>query len=308
MGLSLDVPAASAANFSTLDLAVPVIGNFDFMNLTAGQAVSFTPLITGIYSLIIVATAVPPEGVFPQAQVNFDVAYTDNAGLEYNDDVVQILDDLKAENISESIYALTSANITVNSSYVTFGVAGAKPANSWQVAVTLGGTGTAAYGATLHQTTSGATAFYYASGINLGGVPGFMLYTVLTGVDDGTDKWTDPVSGQTFTPTAPPVVNTFTGAGFGVNMVQFVSGAFGLEMGPASGPTTVMHLGPHVSGVPDIPSGYIDLVGPAPSTTHNYAWYDPVNGGVFVPTAAWTDVATRVVFPYNEHVRVTLIG
>jgi len=133
-----------------------------------------------------------------------------------------------------------------------------------------------------------------------------MIYTVLTGVDDGTDKWTDPVSGQTFTPTAPPTAATFTGPGFGVSMVQFVTGANGLEMTVPAAPK--MYLGPHVSGTPDLPSGHIAIPGPAPSTTHNYGWYDPVNGGVFVPTLAWTDVSTRVVFPYNTHIRIVQIG
>jgi hypothetical protein len=285
-----------------LNAAVPIVqGQVDFVDLTAGQGYEFTPLAEGVYALTIVGTAIAPQGPLSNAQVNIDVSYTDNAGAEYDDAIVSIQDTLEASSILYPLYALPTAPITVFSSYVTFGVAGALPANVWNMTVTLGGTGTAAYGATLHQATSGATAFYYGSGISLGGQPGFMIYTVLSGTD-GSDSgyvWTDPVSGQTFTPTSATSAGTFYGPG--TNATQFVTGASGPEMNI---PTTEMYLGPHISGVGDVPSGYIDVPGTPPSATHNYAWYDPVSGGVFIPTAAWTGTGPRVVFPYNLHIRI----
>jgi hypothetical protein len=295
-----------ANNFVILDQAVPAVDAEDLTGLITGALFSYQPLISGLFNIVIVATAIAPQGIYPPAQVSVSVSYTDNAGPEFNDEVVVISDTLQPSSVNEAVFALSTAPITVNSSYVTFGIAGAKPANAWQAPVTLGGSGTAAYGATIYQATSGATAFYYGSGISLGGVPGFMLYTVLTGVDDGVHTWTDVVSGQTFAPTSAPVAGTFTGPGFGVNMIQFVTGSFGPEMDAV--PTTVMHLGPQISGVPNLPSGRVIIAGAEPSLTHNYAWYDPVNGGVFVPTVPWTDVATRMVFPYNLHVRILQIA
>jgi hypothetical protein len=304
-----DMSTEVAQNFVILDNAVPVAVNDDIMHNVTGKGFSFQPLISGVYNIVLVATSINPPGPYAPAQVNFDVAYTDNAGPEYNDAVVSITDNNEPASINEAIFALSTAPITIFSSYVTFGVAGALPANAWWLPVTLGGSGTAAYGATLHQATSGATAKYYGV-VALGGVPGNMIYTVLTGVDGSNTGyvWADPISGQTFTPGGSTTAGTFTGPGFGVPMTQFVTGAYGQEMDPASGPVGVMHIGPHVSGVADIPSGYIDIPGTAPSLTTNYAWYDPVNGGVWQPTATWTDAATLIVFPYNFHIRVTQLG
>jgi hypothetical protein len=306
--LSLDDMSVTIANnFVVLDNAIPIVGRVDLMGQTAGAVYAYPTLgsigASGVYNLVMVATAIPPQGVFPQAQLFVDVTYTDNAGNELNPGTLQLSDNLQAASINEAIYATTGAPIVVYSSYVTFGMAGALPANAWWVPVNLGGSGTAAYGATLHQATSGATAFYYGT-VSLGGVPGNMVYTVLTGVDGSNSGyvWTDPISGQTFTPSGSTTAATFTGPGFGVSMVQFVTGSFGPEMVI---PTTVLYLGPYISGVADKPSGVIHVAGTPPSTTHNYAWYDPVNGGVFVPSAPWTDAATRVVFPYNLHIRIS---
>lgn len=301
-----DMPSQLANNFVILDNAIGTTAGDDLLDNITGQLFSYQPLISGLFNIVIVATAVSPQISFTQAQVNFNVSYTDHAGPEFNNGVVAITDNLQPASINEAIYALTSAPITVNSSYVTFGIAGALPNNVWNTnAAFTGGTGTIAYGATMHQAVSGATAFFYGTNISLGGVLPFTIYTVLSGVDDGSHVWTDPVSGQTLTPNGVSA-GTFTGPGFGVNMTQFVTGAFGAEMD--SVPTTVLHLGPQVSGVPNLPSGRVIIAGPSPSLTHNYAWYDPVNGGVFVPTNPWTDLATRLVFPYDFHIRVLQIG
>jgi hypothetical protein len=309
LGLSQDVPPVVAQNNLLLDgLISPVVQKFDFVGLNAGQGLSYNQKVSGVYNIAVVATAIAPLISYSQAQLDIAISYTDNEGPQYNDAALFIAANGQPSGINEVVFAAAVPPITIFSSFVTFGIAGALPANIWNVSVITGGTGTAAYGATLHQATSGATAFYYGSGISLGGVPGFMLYTVLTGVD-GSDSgyvWTDPVSGQTFTPNSSTSAGTFTGPGFGVSMTQFVTGAFGLEMDAA--PTTILHLGPHVSGTPDMPSGFIAIPGPAPSTTRNYAWYDPVNGGTFVPTALWTDAATRITFTYNEHSRISLVG
>ena len=288
MQLSLtNMPVNVAENFVLVDaLAVSLLpaGIGDFTGLVAGQGFSLTPVTAGVYQVVIVGTSIPPQIPFTAAQMTFNVAYTDNAGPQYTDGAVTISDNLLPKTVTSTIFALPTAPITIYSSFVTFGVAGALPANNWNTQVTLGGTGTAAYGATLHQTTSGATAFYYGV-VAIGGPSSYLIYTVLTGVDDGTHKWTDSVSGQTFTPlyAGTQVAGTFTPPGIGVNMAQFVTGAFGPEL---NSPTTIMYLGPHVSGVANLPSGYLSVPGPAPSLTHNYAWYDPIGGGVFVPTAA----------------------
>ena len=301
-----DMPAQLANNFVILDNAIGTTAGEDLLDNLTGQLFSYQPLISGLFNLVIVATSINPPGPYAPAQVSVNVAYTDNAGPEFNDAVVEIADNNQPGSINEAIFAVISAPITVNSSYVTFGIAGALPSNAWWLPVATAGSG-AVYGATLHQATSLATARFYGV-VSLGGVSGNLIYTVLTGVDGSNSGyvWTDPVSGETFTPSASTTAATFTGPGFGVDMTQFVTGSFGPEMDSA--PTTVLHIGPQVSGVPNLPSGRIIVAGPAPSLTHAYAWYDPVNGGVFVPTNPWTDVATRIVFPYNYHVRILQIG
>jgi hypothetical protein len=310
--LALDnMSAETAQNFIILDNAVGTTGLYDAVDNLTGQLFSYQPLISGLFNIVIVATSINPPGPYLPAQVNFNVSYTDNAGPEFNDGVVVITDNNQPASINEAIFATIAAPITINSSYVTFGIAGALPANAWSCPVTVTGPG-AAYGATLTQSNpnGGCTARFYGV-VSLGGVAGQLLYTVLTGTDDFDTTgpvFIDAVSGTHYTAAGAKAVGTFTGPGFGVDMVQFVTGAFGPEMDPASGPTTVMHLGPQLSGVPNLPSGRIIVAGPAPSLTQNYAWYDPVNGGVFVPTNPWTDVATRIVFPYNFHIRVLQIG
>jgi hypothetical protein len=308
--LSLDVPGANTQqNFQSLDnLISPVLKKYDFTGLLAGQGISYVQPTEGMYNVAIVATSIPPLGPFSPAQVDVAVSYTDNAGPEYNDATLNVIDDGQPASINEAIFAVKIPPITVYSSYVTFGVTGALPNNAWYCPVTVTGPG-AAYGATLTQSnpSGGCTARFYGV-VSLGGVAGYLLYTVLTGTDDFDTTgpiFVDAVSGTQYTSTGAKAAGTFTGPGFGVNMVQFVSGAFGIEMNV---PTTTMYLGPHVSGTPDLPSGFIAVAGTAPSTTQAYAWYDPVNGGVFVPSAPWTDAATRVVFPYNLHVRISLIG
>jgi hypothetical protein len=307
-----------------LTAAVPIVqGQADFIGLTAGQGYTFTPLSEGVYAITIVATAIAPQGAFPAAQVNFDVTYTDHAGVEYNDRIVSITDNLQAGQILNPVYALPTGSISIYSSYVTFGVAGALASpltlkgsgsstpNCWVAPIgTVTGSG-AAYGATLTQTNpdGGCTAFFlgYITDPTIPIASGgpVLLYTVLSGTDDFSTSggpWVDSVSGTSYASGGTISAGAFHFPQAGdVNMRQFVTGAYGVEMNT---PATEMYLGPHVSGVADSPSGYIDIPGTPPSATHNYAWYDEIYGGIFVPTAAWTGIGPRVVFPYNFHVRV----
>ena len=282
---------------------VLVQGQIDYTDLTAGQGYSFSPLAEGIYAITIVATSIAPVGTYPAGvdpQVNFDLSYTDHAGAEYNDAVVSILDNLNAESIINPVYALPSAPITIYSSYVTFGVAGTVPTSSYVIGTHVG---TIAYGATITQATSGATASFYGI-FSVAGNPNTMVYKLLTGTDLSRFgyAWSDGL-GNSFTPPNNATVQpgSFTGPGTGVVMTQAVTGAYGLEM---NAPTTEMYLGPHVQGVADSPSGYVDIPGTPPSPTVAYAWVDSGNGGVFLPTAAWSDSTTRVVFPYNAYYRI----
>jgi hypothetical protein len=281
----------------------------DLMQQTAGQTVSYTSPVTGLVQVLAVMTAVAPLGPYPQAQVNINLAYTDNTGPQFTDGALAVLDNGQPQSVNEAIFSVNSAPITTNSSFVTFGIAGALPANVWQAPVIVTGPG-AAYGATLTQANpdGGCTARFYGV-VSLGGVPGNLIYTVLSGTDDFNSTgqvFVDPVSGTHYQASGSNAVGTFTGPGFGVQMTQFVTGAFGPEMDSA--PTTVLHIGPQVSGVPNQPSGRIIVPGTAPSLTNAYAWFDPVNGGVFVPTAPWTDAATRITFAYNMHVRIVPVG
>ena len=321
-----------------LTAAVPIVqGQGDFLDLTTGYGYSFTPLMEGIYAITIVATSIAPQGTFPAGvspQVNFDVTYTDHAGVEYNDGIVSIVDNLQSGQILNPIYSLASEPITIFSSYVTFGIAGklASPfvlkgtgsttPNSVVAPATATGPG-AAYGATLTQTNpdGGCTAFFFGyitdTSIGLAANGPILLYTVLSGTDDfGTSggDWVDAASGTSYSSNGSISAGGFFGAGSGVRMFQFVTYARGLENNnptPSPDPSVAatLYLGPHVSGVPDIPSGYIDIPNNHPSTTHAYAWFDEIDGGVFVPTAAWvtslpTTDGPRVVFPYNEHIRI----
>jgi hypothetical protein len=308
-----DMSADLAQNFVVLDNAIPIVGTADFpadyTGVQVGELYSFPSIISGIYNLYIVATAIPPFGVYQPAQLSINVSYTDSAGPEFNNGVVVISDTGQPVSVSDSVFLKVNTTVTINSSFVTFGIAGALPANAWVCPCTVAGSG-AAYGATLTQANpnGGCTAFFYGVE-SLGGVPGNIIYTVLTGTDDFDTTgpvFIDAVSGTHYTSAGGKAAAYFTGPGFGVSMTQFVTGAFGMEMDVS--PTTVLHLGPNVSGVPDQPSGRVIIPGPSPSLTHNYAWYDPVNGGVFVPTAPWTDAATRITFLYNEHIRVAQIG
>jgi hypothetical protein len=301
-----DVHKKTAAGFvAVVDLpaAAPIVqGQSDFMNVSVGKGYSFTPLIPGVFAITIVATAVAPQGVFPPALLNVDVGYTDNAGAEYDDAIIEISDNLQPGSTLTPIFALAGDPITIYSSFVTFGMAGsvvASPSNVIGVYV-----GTIAYGATITQATSGATATFYGI-FNVQGNPVTMVYKKLSGTDLSHlgYAWGDGL-GNSFTPPNNATVQTGTFTGLGLTMTQAVTGAFGPEMAV---PTTVLYVGPHISGVPDIPSGNVEVPGTPPSLTNAYAWVETGTngyGGVFIPSAAWTDAATRVTYPYNLHIRI----
>ena len=272
--------------------AVLVQGQSDNTDQTAGLEYSFTPDLDGIYSITLVATGIAPQSVFPGALLNCDVAYTDNAGPQYLDAVVQLSDSLQPAQILSPIYVKGGDPITVSSSYVTFAVSGSVLPTSWYIPGTA--SGTIAYGATITQASTGATATYYGI-FSLGGNPGNMVYGPVTGTDNGT-VWHSGAA--TFTPNSYPSQATgFYGPGGGV-ATQCVTLAQGPEQNIPTGSDIVMYLGPHVTGIPDEPSGHVAVPGTPPDATH--AWVDNVNGGVLIPTSN----AVRFTFPYNLHIRI----
>ena len=294
-------------------------GSNDYTGLTAGQITSYQPVTDGVHNLVVVATSTNPQIPFTGAQLSVNVGYSDSVGPEFQDAFLYISDNNQPESANEAVFAITTAPITINTAFVTFGIAGALASpfalkgtgsttpNAWLCPVTIASGPGAAYGATLTQANpdGGCTAFFL--GVEtLGGQPGQLLYTVLSGTDDFSTTgqvFVDAVSGTHYQSAGSQAPAVFTGPGYGVSMVQFVTGANGPEMTDPTG-GTVLYLGPQISGVPNEPSGRIIIPGTAPSAAHNYAWYDPVNGGVFVPSAPWVDATSRLTFTYNLHIRI----
>jgi hypothetical protein len=276
-----------------------VVAATDQINIVAGYDFTFTPTVVDVskVDVIIVGTLAQPAA-FAGSALNVDLQYNDTFGRVLAPDIIGATDDAVPGNIVYPVFATSAGPVNVFTSFVTFGVPGALPSNAWYCPVTITGTG-AAYGATLTQANpnGGCTAFFYGVE-SLGGVPGNLLYTVLTGTDDFDTTgpvFIDAVSGTHYTAAGAKAVGTFTGPGFGVSMTQFVTGAFGGEMNI---PTTNLYLGPRISGVADIPSGIVHIPGPVPDATHG--WYDPVNGGVFIPTHA----PILQTFSYDLHIRL----
>src|ERR1035438_2988530 len=61
LGLSLQgLDTLTAENFVIIDTALTPAGTADNIGVSAGQLFSFTPIIAGLFNIVIVATSVPP--------------------------------------------------------------------------------------------------------------------------------------------------------------------------------------------------------------------------------------------------------
>jgi hypothetical protein len=272
-----------------------VLGVVDRVNLVTGFDYAFTPVFPNLYkvSVIVIGTATQPSP-FAGSNVEVDLSYNDTFGRQDAPDIVSAVTNDGPGGVIYPIFAISDP-ISVFTSFTTFAVPGSILPVSWFVAATTGGTGSVAYGATITQTSTGAHAIFYGY-ISIGGTSPSMVYGPVTGVDDGS-VWHSGTA--TLTPTASPTAGTgFFGPGSGVEAIQGGTGAFALQLNIPTGAGTTLYVGPHVSGVPDIPSGIVRVAGPAPNATN--AWIDQVNGGVLIPTSA----PILQTFSYNLHVRI----
>lgn len=291
------VPSPIAQALAAIDTALVATASTNQLGIVTGFDFSYTPPSPNLYDIAIViqGTAAMPAA-FAQSALEVDLSYNDTAGPQLAPAILTALTNGSPEAVVFPVFAVPGAPINVFTSFTTYGVPGTLPANPWNVQATRGGVGTAAYGAILHQAVTNSTAFFYGY-ITNANFSGYMFYNRLTGADDFTHLWTDPVSGQTFLPVqSSQGQGTFSGPG--TNAIQFVTGAFGAELNV---PTTTWYLGPHISGTPDQPSNIVRIPGPTPNATA--AWYDATGGGIFVPSSA----PILQVFSYNLHVRVSTV-
>ena len=260
-----------------------VQGQYDNFDTNVQETIPFTPNVTTMYQVALYLHPKTSEnlGNFAGDALQASVTYTaeDPGVLTLTPSSGwNITAQDGAQSLSPNIWSTAGNTITLKTVFTTYSIPGTVLTDTWFIAGSFTGAPWA-YGTTITQTGSLATAYYYGT-FNNGGLA--IIYRILTGVDNGGD-WSH--GGVTFSVTGSPTQPSpyIYGPGGGV-LQQAVTGVIASELDALVGIGNE-HVGPGLgAGTPD--------------GTH--AWIDVVTGGILIPSG----VPTADTFHYHVSMRI----